>query len=70
MGQYEDFKAEVAAKLGGLTGEQWREQHPGKHLYARYRHYESCAWCGRVKPRGRKAKPCPGLVQIGLRDAV
>ena len=69
MDQYERFKAEVTEKLGGLTPEKWREQNPGRHLYAQYRDYTSCAWCGRVKPRGRKPKPCPGLVQIGLRDA-
>lgn len=66
--EFDSFRQAVAAQLDGLTGEQWREQNPGKHLYARYRQYESCAWCGRIKPRGRKPKRCPGLVQIGLRD--
>ena len=65
--QFERFRQEVQQKLGELTAEQWREKHPGKHLYARYRDYESCAWCGRVKPRGRKPKPCPGVVRLDLR---
>ena len=68
MDEYERFKQEVVEKLGDLTPQQWREQHPGQHLYARYRQYESCALCGRVKPRGRKPKPCPGIVKIGLRN--
>lgn len=67
MDEFEKFKADVASALGDLTGEQWRAKHPGKHLYAQYRNYESCAWCGRVKPRGRKPSRCPGVVRIGLR---
>jgi hypothetical protein len=63
------FRQEVAEKLGELTAEEWRAKNPGKHLYARYRQYDSCAWCGRIKPRGRKPKPCPGVVKIGLRNA-
>lgn len=69
MDEFTRFKQEVADKLGELTPEQWREQNPGKHLYAKYRKYMSCAWCGRVKPRGRTPSQCPGLVRIGLRDA-
>lgn len=65
---YERFKQEVREKLGSLTAEQWREQNPGKHMYATYRDYVSCAWCGRVKPHNHEPGPCPGLLQIGLRE--
>lgn len=66
--QLDRFRADVGRQLGDDTPEQWRAKHPGQHLYATYGAYRSCAWCGRVEPRGRPPSRCPGAVKIVLRD--
>jgi hypothetical protein len=65
--QLNAFKRDVQRQLGDLTPEQWRANHPGQHLYATYGRYDSCAWCGRIKPRGKQPSTCPGVVKIALR---
>lgn len=68
---YDNFKAEVEAKLRGLTATQWIEQHPEEHLWAHYGEHESCAFCGLMRAReGKVQRPCRGIVKIGLRDPV
>ncbi len=63
----EKFHAEVKAKLGGATLDNWVATHPGYHLWAHFDGHEACAACGVVRQRGPQ-KPCPGIVAISLRD--
>lgn len=63
----DDFTAEVQKKLGGLIADDWIAAHPGEHLWATYRGYESCAFCGIMRRRDDKNNPCKGIVRVGLR---
>jgi hypothetical protein len=69
--RFDDFKVEVAGKLGGLTSQQYIDKHPGEHLWAHFGEDESCAFCGLMRAReGKVQKPCRGIVKIGLRNPV
>ena len=64
----DEFRAEVIAKLGGLTGSQYVLANPGVHLWAMYGSYQSCAFCMTIrKSNGTPNKPCKGITRIGLR---
>jgi hypothetical protein len=60
MNQLDRFRAQVFRQLQGQTPTEWCRNNPGKHLYARYNKYLSCAWCGKIKTDGPSTK-CPGV---------
>ncbi len=66
--QLEEFKKEVREKLGVLTADEWIAAHPGEHLWATYRGYESCAFCSIIRLSDDKNNPCKGIVKVALRD--
>lgn len=66
--RFDAFKAEVAAHLDGMPLKDWPLKHPGTHLWATYRNYQTCACCGIVRRADGQNRPCRGIVRISLRE--